>query len=377
MVIVHDDDVPFGQIAVPAPRIAAVLYPSDIRWSAISNGRDADLPNGVTVRFVAESNLSAADQEFGPYPLDSVPDDEEELAKKLFGASSASVVKPVARGWRDRFSAVPDPALSIDAGNGERSSWEGRAPAAQSTTSPLQGRPSPADFDVAATKVWDRHPSADASADVEVEVDPLDADAAVATLAADMAPAPTGNALPFVPPSIRPPAMGALEASSDPGEVVDDDLSAPSDRRETRVISADEARRAVEAATLPFKPKPPAREHASIPAGVAEWEPTPRFRGSKTASVWRWIALSVFIAGALIAVLYLLFSGDSSAPAATSASVEHGGSTTTVPTAVPPLAASATKRDPQCAERPPEALQPNLDASFRTEPPTSESRARR
>lgn len=112
VVIVHENDAPFGLIATCAAKIAAVLYPSDIRWSAISNGREADVPNGVTVRLVAERNLVAADEARGAYRLEDVPDDPEEIARELFGATpvSAAIAKPDARGWRERYTteAAPD-----------------------------------------------------------------------------------------------------------------------------------------------------------------------------------------------------------------------------------------------------------------------------
>ena len=112
VVIVHENDAPFGMIASCAAKIAAVLYPSDIRWSAISNGREADVPNGVTVRLVAERNLVAADEARGSYRLENTPDDPAEIARVLFGATpvSAAVAKPVARGWRERYTdeASPD-----------------------------------------------------------------------------------------------------------------------------------------------------------------------------------------------------------------------------------------------------------------------------
>jgi hypothetical protein len=112
IVIVHEDDAPFGMIASCAAKIAAVLYPSDIRWSAISSGREADVPNGVTVRLVAERHLVAADEARGAYRLEQISDDPEEIARELFGAMpvATALAKPASRGWRERYTeeAAPD-----------------------------------------------------------------------------------------------------------------------------------------------------------------------------------------------------------------------------------------------------------------------------
>src|SRR5580704_2400587 len=61
VVFVYPDDAPFEVLARGASRIAAVLYRSDVRWSAISSGREADLPNGVGVRFVPRSAVGLGD----------------------------------------------------------------------------------------------------------------------------------------------------------------------------------------------------------------------------------------------------------------------------------------------------------------------------
>jgi hypothetical protein len=152
IVIVHDDDAPFGLIAECAAKIAAVLFPSDIRWSAISNGREADLPNGVTVRLVAASNVTAADEARGVHRIEEIPDDEKEIARQLFGiestaavAAAAAAAKPVGRSWRDKYAGtspggdeIPVELQSdVDVEVG-RTSFEGVAP------EPLRSTPPPA-----------------------------------------------------------------------------------------------------------------------------------------------------------------------------------------------------------------------------------------
>ncbi|MRG93083.1 hypothetical protein [Polyangium spumosum] len=105
IVITHDGDTPFEAIAACAARIAAVLYRSNIKWTALSNGRESDLSNGVTIRFLPAS-------EVGPQPagtpivrLECVPQDEDELARELFGATPVRGHEGPERGlgWRDQY----------------------------------------------------------------------------------------------------------------------------------------------------------------------------------------------------------------------------------------------------------------------------------
>src|SRR5262249_3171482 len=84
VVFVHADDAPSTVLARAAARIAAVLYRSDVRWSAISSGREADLPNGVSVRFVPRSAVGPTDPAAALHALEEVPEDEEVIAQELF-----------------------------------------------------------------------------------------------------------------------------------------------------------------------------------------------------------------------------------------------------------------------------------------------------
>ncbi|MDI1450448.1 hypothetical protein [Polyangium sp. 6x1] len=138
IVIVHDDDAPFEEIAGCAARIAAVLYRSNIKWSALSNGRESDLPNGVTIRFLPASEVAPQPRGTPVFPLERVPHDENELARELFGA------KPVCghdepergRGWRDQYRG-PTEALVVE------------KPAPAETAEPCIEMPSPS-----VTKRW-------------------------------------------------------------------------------------------------------------------------------------------------------------------------------------------------------------------------------
>ncbi|MCK6586856.1 MAG: hypothetical protein L6Q76_04650 [Polyangiaceae bacterium] len=113
VVVVHPNDAPFRVIAQCAARIAAMLYQSNIKWSAITNGRESDLPGGVTVRLVAKRDRSAYESDGLVLRLDEVPEDEEGIAEQLFSArrvAQASEAAPV-QGWRARMQAQAASAL--------------------------------------------------------------------------------------------------------------------------------------------------------------------------------------------------------------------------------------------------------------------------
>jgi hypothetical protein len=107
VVIVHPNDAPFKVLATTAARIAAVLYQSNIRWSSITNGCEADLAGGVTVRLVAERDVAAYEADALVVWIDDVPEEESGIAEKLFGAKSAMQESATAsaQGWRARLQA--------------------------------------------------------------------------------------------------------------------------------------------------------------------------------------------------------------------------------------------------------------------------------
>ncbi|WP_437735035.1 hypothetical protein [Sorangium sp. So ce1335] len=107
VVIVHGEDEPFRGVAGVASRLAAVLYRSNIKWTAISTGREADIPGGLSVRLVAERDAPAADSQGRLLRIEEVPEDEAEIARTVFGArpygADPERLKPV--GWRERYAA--------------------------------------------------------------------------------------------------------------------------------------------------------------------------------------------------------------------------------------------------------------------------------
>jgi len=86
VVIVHADDAPFYLIAQCAARIAAVLYQSDVKWTAITTGRESEIPDGISVRFVPRRDAGNHEADALVLPIEQVPREEEEIAVRLFGA---------------------------------------------------------------------------------------------------------------------------------------------------------------------------------------------------------------------------------------------------------------------------------------------------
>ncbi|KYG06510.1 hypothetical protein BE21_34405, partial [Sorangium cellulosum] len=107
VVIVHKHDEPFGAIAHAAARIATVLYRSNIKWTSITSGREADIPGGVSVRFVRERDVTMEERHGALLRIEDVAEDAGEIARKLFGARPQGETgeKPQFGGWRERYAA--------------------------------------------------------------------------------------------------------------------------------------------------------------------------------------------------------------------------------------------------------------------------------
>jgi hypothetical protein len=316
IVIVHDDDAPFGMIAECAAKIAAVLFPSDIRWSAISNGREADLPNGVTVRLVAASNVTAADQARGVHRIEEIPDDEKEIALKLFGiestvaaaAAAAAAAKPVGRGWRDKYAGASAGADDT-AAEGQRPSAMGEAPV----------RRAPASMRPVAPPAEDQ---------IEIEVD------VGRTGSEGVAP----EQLRSTPPaalSSRPPRGDVAPESPEPNRT--SDAGAPA---ETRTVTAGLTQTAQKAA-LPFQAVPVPMS-VPVPFGAVPFaaalpkheEPTTDFE--KPALGWK-IPVGIGVAVLVMVALYLAWSSEE----------------TPVPTPLVPAAIETTSPMPTAEPTPP------------------------
>ncbi len=84
MVVVYPDKADFAALTYCMARIAGVLVESDLRWTAISNGRESDIAGGLAVRFVPRREAENAPEDVVLLYLEQVPEDPAEIAQ-LFG----------------------------------------------------------------------------------------------------------------------------------------------------------------------------------------------------------------------------------------------------------------------------------------------------
>lgn len=113
IVLVHDDGASFEDLARCAARIAAVLYTSDVRWTVISNGREADLPNGTTIRLVPASVGVLAEDGVVVRRLEDVPEGAEALAAFLFQAKPVTSLGGAGKRKKWREEAARDEAIEV------------------------------------------------------------------------------------------------------------------------------------------------------------------------------------------------------------------------------------------------------------------------
>ena len=116
LVIVHRDDEPFERIARMAARLAVVLYRSNIRWTSIVSGGQADISGGLSIQLVPRSQAGAGAARL-VLSLDQVPEGQEEIARELFGARRVDRSRRCVPDWRvgcapgeDEREAEPDDA---------------------------------------------------------------------------------------------------------------------------------------------------------------------------------------------------------------------------------------------------------------------------
>jgi hypothetical protein len=105
IVIEHRDGEPFEAVAACAARIAGVLVESDIRWTVLSNGREADVPGGLSIRFVPQREARAEAEGARVLRLEEVPQDPKEIAEQLFGAQAVRISQMLEprMGWRQLY----------------------------------------------------------------------------------------------------------------------------------------------------------------------------------------------------------------------------------------------------------------------------------
>lgn len=103
--IVHPDRVDFSTLAACMARITEVLIESNVRWTAVSNGREQDVTGGLTVRFVPRREATEATADEVLLYLEHVPDKPEEIAAHLFNAHEVTAAP--------RLSRLPAPPSPI------------------------------------------------------------------------------------------------------------------------------------------------------------------------------------------------------------------------------------------------------------------------
>lgn len=141
VVIVHPDGEAFGTIAHAAAKIASLLYRSNIKWTAISTGREADIPGGVSVRFYGERDVSGEDRRgVQLHRLEELPEDEAELAQLLFAArprGSGEEQQPRRYvGWREKFASQLAPEEALAQTGGQKRPALGSTPDAEPRRDP-------------------------------------------------------------------------------------------------------------------------------------------------------------------------------------------------------------------------------------------------
>jgi hypothetical protein len=141
VVIVYPEQSPFSMVAYHMARIASVLVESDLRWTAISTGREQDLMGGTSVRFVSEREAVQEADDVVLMHINQIPSEPAEIARLLFGAQEV------------RLSQTPDFRLK----------WRHMGEHA--------GAPMPASPDSAKTRPWvkpeesEKHPEIEPAAE--------------------------------------------------------------------------------------------------------------------------------------------------------------------------------------------------------------------
>lgn len=103
VVVVYPDQTPFPVLAQRMAEVAGVLIESDIRWTAITTGREQDLLGGTTVRFVPEREAVQEPPDVVLVHIDQLPLEPRDIAEQLFGAQEVrlSQTQSLRLKWRN------------------------------------------------------------------------------------------------------------------------------------------------------------------------------------------------------------------------------------------------------------------------------------
>jgi hypothetical protein len=336
IVFVHPDDAPFEVLARSAARLAAVLYRSDVRWSAISSGREADLPHGLSIRFLAERAIGPGDRVSALHALAEIPDDDEAIARELFGARPVGRSRPSAVSWRERrlaeggdFCTSSDPEIhfTIDA--------------PRSSTRPLSTVVDEPTLDVTESTARDDQGLVDEPSDIRPATrtpDTEDVPTPRVGLEIALAPFAMEDAPTVIPEGEESARAGAAEP---PAEAVDDDAMAPTlpalePLAETRVEPAAAAREMPEPVAdtpAPMVPIPvPLPLVSPPPVSEPEAAPPPKQPRSLKGAA----ATTCVIAGMAAALYFFAFGRGIREPAP--AAVMATPQPTAIATAMAPIA---------------------------------------
>jgi hypothetical protein len=145
VVIVYPDRADFATIAYCMARIASVLVESDVKWTAISNGREQDVVGGLTVRFVPRREATAEPSDVVLMYLEQVPENPADIAAQLFNARDASNTQSSAArpGWRQgQEPSIPPPSGKENGASATASMSAGNAmPAKEERSRPWAAPP--------------------------------------------------------------------------------------------------------------------------------------------------------------------------------------------------------------------------------------------
>lgn len=306
IVFVHPDDAPFEALARTAARLAAVLYRSDVRWSAISSGREADLPHGLSIRFLAESAVGPGDPAAALHALAEIPEDDEAIARELFGARPVGRSRPSVMSWRERrladggdFCVGSDPEIRVT------------VDAPRSSTRPLSTMVDEPTLDVTPSTARDDQGLVD---------EPSDIRPATRAAEADDVPTPrVGLEIALAPFALadEPTVVPDGDGPADDGAVVERTADTPPAPEPERMAEP----RMEPPAAAPEKPAPmvpipvPLPLVSPPPLSAPPRDPPPRPRSKKAA-----VAGACLAAAMAAAALYLAFARDAAeAPEASAA----------------------------------------------------------
>ncbi len=211
--IVHDEPMDFGSLAHWASTLGAILYRSNIKWTTVSTGREMDIVGGTSVRFVPRSEAQTGQR--GPtFELDDLPEDDDSIARLLFGAKRRGVVAAAPKqGWREAMAAQRSPRSEPPPADQSISVDVDDAAATLPVASPLD-----------AARAFDPRRSSPVSGQAVVQLGaagtaaaPLPASSVAGNLPAEVTPNAPDGVLPHASsPAPAPPASIAVHSVRDP-----------------------------------------------------------------------------------------------------------------------------------------------------------------